>query len=150
MSENNFQGEILAVCASEKKHTPKKNVGEGVLRVSWGLVKDAHAGEEIKQVSLLAQESIEKAKKSGLNVGFGDFGENLTTRGIDLVSLPIGQKLKVGEDILLEVSQIGKQCLKPCAIFYKTGDCIMPKEGIFAKVLKGGKVKAGDTVEVIR
>jgi Uncharacterized protein conserved in bacteria len=120
------------------------------LRVSWGLVKDAHAGEEIKQVSLLAQESIEKAKKSGLNVGFGDFGENLTTRGIDLVSLPIGQKLKVGEDILLEVSQIGKQCLKPCAIFYKTGDCIMPKEGIFAKVLKGGKVKAGDTVEVIR
>ncbi len=149
MSENNPKGKILAVCVSEKKHTPKKNVKEGILRVSWGVVGDAHAGDEVKQVSLLARESIEKAKKSGLNAGFRDFAENLTTEGIELLALPIGQRLKVGDDILLEVSQIGKQCVKPCAIFYKMGDCIMPREGIFCRVIKGGKIKIGDKIESI-
>ena len=109
---------------------------------------DAHAGEAIKQVSLLSSESIHKAQKAGLAVRFGDFGENLVTEGIDLPLLPVGQRLRIGNDVLLEVSQIGKQCVKPCVIFYTMGDCIMPKEGIFAKVLKGGTIKTGDPIQV--
>jgi len=149
MLKNKHVGNILAVCLSEKKHTPKKNMGEGLLQAFWGVVGDAHAGEPVKQVSLLASESIKKAQKAGLSIRFGDFGENLVTEGIDLPLLPIGQWLRIGNNILLEVTQIGKQCVKPCAIFYKMGDCIMPKEGIFAKVLKGGKVKVGDSIEVV-
>lgn len=149
MSDDKHIGNILAVCISEKKHTPKKNMGEGKLQAFWGLVGDAHAGEAIKQVSLLSNESIKKVKKAGLNVSFGDFGENFVTEGIDLSLLRIGQRLRIGIDIFIEVSQIGKQCVKPCAIFYKMGNCIMPKEGIFAKVLRGGTVKTGDSIETI-
>lgn len=150
MLDENLKGKILAVCISEKKHTPKKNVREGILKVNWGLMDDAHASKGRRQVSLLAKESIEKAKKLGLNASFGDFAENLTTCGLDLLKLKVGQKLKIGKNILVEVSQIGKECLKPCAIYYKIGDCIFPREGIFVKVIKGGKVKVQDTIEVIK
>lgn len=149
MSEKQ-KGKILAVCISEKKHTPKKNIGEGILKANWGLVGDAHAAGGLRQVSLLAKESIDKAKRMGFDAGFGDFAENLTTEGIKLIKLKIGQKLKIGKSILIEVSGIGKECLRPCAIYYKMGDCIFPREGIFVKVIKGGKVKAGETIGVVK
>lgn len=136
---------VVAVCTSEKKGMRKKNVGEAVLVREHGLAGDAHAGDWHRQVSLLAQESIDKMRKMGLNVGPGDFAENLTTEGIELVSLPIGTRLQVGK-ALLEVTQIGKECHTRCAIYQQAGDCVMPKEGIFARVLEEGAVKVGDEV----
>jgi len=141
-----MKGEIVAVCISKEKGTPKKNVGCALLRTDWGVEGDAHGGSWHRQVSLLAEESIEKMRKLGLEVGPGDFAENLTTRGLELVNLPLGTRLKIGEDVLLEVTQIGKECTSPCAIYYQAGDCVMPREGIFAKVLKGGEVSTGDTI----
>lgn len=141
-------GKIVAVCTSSKKGMRKKNVGEGVLVENHGIQGDAHVGDWHRQVSLLALESIEKMQKMGLDVKPGDFAENLTTEGIDLVSLPIGTKLKIGEQALGEVTQIGKECHTRCAIYYQAGDCVMPKEGIFIRVLAGGKVKVGDTIEI--
>jgi MOSC domain-containing protein YiiM len=115
-----------------------------------GLENDAHAEADIiRQVSLLAKESIEKIRAKGLDVQYGDFAENLTTEGIDLPSLPVGTKLKVGDGVLLEVSQIGKVCHNRCNIFYTVGDCVMPREGIFAKVLAGGEIKVNDRMEVV-
>ena len=142
-------GKVLAVCVSEKKGMRKHDIGWGVLIENFGLQTDAHAGDTHRQVSLLAIESIEKMRAKGLDVGPGDFAENITTEGIQLTTLPIGTKLKIGEDVQMQVTQIGKECLEPCAIYYQTGDCVMPKEGIFAKVLKGGRVKAGDEISVI-
>lgn len=113
-----------------------------------GLKEDAHAGFMHRQVSLLAQESIEKIRKMGLHVVPGDFAENLTTKGIDLPSLPIGTRLLVGNDILLRVTQIGKECHERCAIFQQVGDCVMPREGIFAEVIAEGEVQVGDTITV--
>lgn len=139
---------IIAVCTSDKKGERKINVGSAKLIQDFGVEGDAHGGPWHRQVSLLAKESIDKMVKKGLDVGVGDFAENLTTEGIDLVSLPIGTRLKVGE-ALLEVTQIGKKCHAKCAIYEQAGDCIMPREGIFAKVLKGGHVSTGDTVEVV-
>lgn len=141
-------GKIVAVCTSPKKGMRKKNVGEAMLVVEHGIEGDAHVGTWHRQVSLLAQESIDKMVKMGLDVGAGDFAENLTTEGIDLVSLPIGTKLKIGESALGEVTQIGKECHTRCAIYYQAGDCVMPKEGIFIRVLQGGPVKVGDNIEV--
>ncbi|MEG6521507.1 MOSC domain-containing protein [Desulfotomaculum sp. 1211_IL3151] len=141
-------GKIVAVCTSPKKGMRKKNVGEAMLLVEHGIEGDAHVGEWHRQVSLLAQESIEKMRQMGLKVGPGDFAENLTTEGIDLVSLPIGAKLKIGEAALGEVTQIGKECHTRCAIYYQAGDCVMPKEGIFIRVLQGGTVKVGDNIEI--
>lgn len=141
-------GKIVAVCTSSKKGMRKKNVGEGLLVENHGIQGDAHVGDWHRQVSLLALESIEKMQKMGLDVKPGDFAENLTTEGIDLVSLPIGTKLKIGEQALGEVTQIGKECHTRCAIYYQAGDCVMPKEGIFIRVLAGGKVKVGDTIEI--
>lgn len=112
-----------------------------------GLLNDAHAGSEIRQVSLLAMESIEKIRQKGLDVQPGDFAENLTTEGIHLYSLPIGTKLKIGRDVLLEVTQIGKICHDRCHIFYTVGDCVMPSEGIFTCVISGGEVTIGDIIE---
>jgi MOSC domain-containing protein YiiM len=140
-------GEIIAVCTSEKKGTRKRNVGQARLAPNHGLETDAHAGDWHRQVSLLAQESIDKMKAAGLNVGPGAFAENLTTKGIDLPSLPIGSRLRAGETEM-EVTQIGKVCHTKCAIFYLAGDCVMPREGIFAKVLVGGLIKVGDRIEV--
>jgi MOSC domain-containing protein YiiM len=113
-------------------------------------VGDAHADEKWhRQVSLLAQESVNKMRKLGVAVGPGDFAENLTTEGIELVTLPIGTRLSVGKNVMLEVSQIGKECHTHCAIFQQVGTCVMPTEGIFARVIKGGSIKAGDSIQVI-
>jgi MOSC domain-containing protein YiiM len=141
------KGKIVAVCISEKKSTRKKNVFVGELRENFGLVNDAHSDPcTHRQVSLLALESIQKMQALGLKVGSGDFAENLTTEGIDLLSLPIGTQISVGDNALLEVTQIGKECHTPCAIYYQAGRCVMPEEGIFAKVIRGGMVKVGDEI----
>jgi MOSC domain-containing protein YiiM len=142
------QGTIIAVCTSASKGERKTNVGRGKLLPGLGLEGDAHAGFAHRQVSLLAMESIDKMRQAGLDVGPGDFAENFTTQGINLVSLPVGTRLKIG-DALLEVSQIGKECHTRCAIYYQAGDCVMPKEGIFATVITGGPVAVGDTLEVV-
>ena len=140
--------EITAVCLSENKGTRKVDQGHAELRPRHGLVGDAHAGDWHRQVSLLAEESIAKAVAMGLDVKEGDFGENLTTRGLDLPNLPIGTRLVTRSGVVLEVTQIGKVCHRKCAIFYLAGDCIMPKEGIFAKVIRAGEVASGDSIEV--
>ena len=137
--------QVVAVCISENKGERKTPVDAVELRENHGIVGDAHAGDWHRQVSLLASESIDKMRALGLDVDSGDFAENITTSGIELVSLPIGTRLQVGE-ILLEVTQIGKECHTRCAIFYQAGDCVMPKEGIFARVITGGIIKPGDEV----
>jgi len=137
---------VLAVCISQNKGERKTPVPAIELVREHGIAGDAHAGDWHRQVSLLAQESIDKMRAMGLNVSAGDFAENITTIGIDLVSLPIGSKLSLGT-ALLEVTQIGKECHTRCAIYEQAGDCVMPKEGIFARVLKGGVVTAG--VEIL-
>jgi len=139
---------VIAVCISENKGERKKPVAQVELRENHGIVGDAHAGDWHRQVSLLAQESIDKMRAMGLDVTAGDFAENLTTSGIDLVSLPIGSRLQAGET-LLEVTQIGKECHTRCAIFYQAGDCVMPKEGIFVKVITGGIIKPGNGISTI-
>jgi MOSC domain-containing protein YiiM len=143
------QGKIIAVCISANKGERKKNVGSGTLIENHGLANDAHAGDWHRQVSLLAQESINKMVAAGLDVGAGDFAENLTTEGIDLCGLPIGTRLTVGDSCLLEITQIGKICHERCAIFYQAGDCVMPREGIFARVLSGGEVATGEPIRVV-
>lgn len=140
--------QVVAVCISEKKGERKTPVACVELREEHGIVGDAHAGEWHRQVSLLAKESIEKMQRMGLNVNAGDFAENITTSGIELNSLPVGSRLAMGET-LLEVTQIGKECHTRCAIYHQAGDCVMPKEGIFARVLRGGVVRAGDAVELL-
>jgi MOSC domain-containing protein YiiM len=141
-------GKVLAVNISCKKGERKNNIGCGLFLENFGLKNDAHAEAGIRQVSLLSKESIDKIREKGLDVNHGDFAENLTIECIDLPKLPIGTKLKVGNEVLLEVSQIGKVCHNRCNIFYAVGDCVMPKEGIFAKVLVGGTIKVGDRVEI--
>lgn len=140
--------QVVAVCISVKKGERKTPVAEVRVRENHGIVGDAHAGEWHRQVSLLAEESIAKMRALGLDVTMGDFAENITTRGIELVSLPVGNRLQVGKTIL-EVTQIGKECHTRCAIYYQAGDCIMPKEGIFARVITGGVIRPGDRVQRI-
>lgn len=143
-------GKVIAINISEKKGIPKESIPEGNFIEDFGLEGDAHAGKWHRQVSLLGNESIDKMKAIGIEgLCSGKFAENLTTEGIDLYELPIGTKLKIGET-LQEVTQIGKECHSGCAIFQQVGQCIMPKEGIFTKVLKGGKVKVGDEIAVIK
>lgn len=140
---------VIAVCRSDEKGTRKEQVDEGLLEEGFGLVDDAHADSSShRQISLLAIESIDKMRSAGLDVNPGDFAENLTTEGLDLPSLPIGTTLQVGIDIILEISQIGKECHTGCAIFRQVGKCVMPKEGVFARVVRGGVVKPGD--ELVR
>ena len=142
--------DIIAVCTSKKKGTKKENMGYGIVTKGFGLMGDAHADENThRQVSLLAMESILKMQGLGVNVGPGDFAENFTTEGIDLVSLPVGTKLETGDGVLLEVSQIGKECHTKCAIYHTVGRCVMPEEGVFAMVAKGGKVKTGDSIRIV-
>jgi len=148
MKGNNFSGRVKAVCISKEKGTKKQNIKEAVFKENFGIINDAHAGS-LRQVSLLAEESIDKMRTKGLNVGFGDFAENIVSEGIDLKSLPVAAKIKIGKSVVLEITQIGKVCLSRCAVYYKTGDCIMPREGVFAKVLKGGIVKAGAKMEIL-
>lgn len=147
--DNKIKGKIVAVCRSEKKGTIKKEIAEGLLIKDFGLERDAHSGKWLRQISLLGVESINKIKGKGFKIIYGDFAENLTAEGIVLYQLPLGTKLKVGENVLLEVTQIGKECHHGCEIRKKIGDCVMPREGIFARVLEGGKVKAGDEIEVV-
>jgi len=140
---------IIAVCKSQKKGTKKEDVKEGYLHQDHGLADDAHAdGSTHRQVSLLAIESIDKMRSLGFDLSPGDFAENLTTEGIDLVSIPIGTKLSVGQDVILEMTQIGKECHTACAIRRQVGQCIMPEEGVFTKVIRGGKVRAGDQIRI--
>lgn len=140
---------ITAVCRSKQKGTKKEIVTEGILKEDYGLVGDAHADCcTHRQVSLLAIESIAKMRALGFDVGAGDFAENLTTKGIELLCLPIGTRLFIGEAVMLEVTQIGKECHTRCAIYHQIGKCIMPDEGVFARVVRGGLVRAGDTITV--
>ncbi len=146
-----MKAKIVSINISDKKGVRKKAVDRAVLKENYGIEADAHAsGKWHRQVSLLAMESIRKMQDVGLEVGPGDFAENITTEGIDLLSLPIGTRLKIGKEIELEVSQIGKTCHSRCAIFYQAGDCVMPKEGIFVKVIKGGVLKKGDRIKVVQ
>jgi MOSC domain-containing protein YiiM len=143
------QGQVVAVNVSEKRGEVKHNVPEAFIKAEWGIETDAHAGDWHRQVSLLSLSSVEKMRNLGAKVNFGDFAENITVAGIEVSKLPIGTRLKVGE-ALLEVTQIGKECHnKACAIKKQVGTCVMPIEGIFARVLSSGQVRVGDEVEVV-
>lgn len=149
-------GKVISINLSRKKGTSKTPVNQARLIEEFGLEEDVHAGvDESKQVSLLSIESIRKmkacskVKRSGMKLGPGDFAENITTTGIDLSGLKTGDRLKIGHDIMLEISKIGKECHTYCEIFKKIGTCIMPKEGIFGRVIKGGIINIGDIIEVI-
>ena len=138
---------VIAVCTSRQKGTKKETVKEGLLKEAFGLTGDAHAeGGGHRQVSLLAVESIAKMRRLGFDVGPGDFAENLTCQGIELASLPVGTRLAVGEEVILEITQIGKECHSGCAIYRQIGSCVMPAEGVFASVVRGGTVRAGDKI----
>jgi MOSC domain-containing protein YiiM len=149
VSEFPGPGTVVSVNLSERKTMRKKPGTEGALEFDRGFLGDAHAGDWHRQVSLLAQESIDKMTAAGLEVGPGDFAENITTKGIDLLALPVGSVVSVGERVRLEISQIGKVCHTKCAIFYQAGDCVMPREGLFAVVRADGPVRIGDAVNVL-
>jgi MOSC domain-containing protein YiiM len=141
-------GKVVSVNISDKKGVRKEPVREAVVIESHGMEGDAHAsGRWHRQISLLATESIEKMREMGLEVGPGDFAENITTEGIDLAGLPVGARLLIGRGIEVEVSQIGKECHTRCAIYDAAGDCVMPREGVFVKVLKGGRLREGDIIK---
>ncbi|MBA4370825.1 MAG: sulfurase [Coriobacteriaceae bacterium] len=142
-------GRVLSVNLSEKKTVRKTRGDAGTLVLDRGFAGDAHAGDWHRQVSLLGRESIDKMVAKGLEVDAGDFAENITTEGIDLMALPVGSVLKVGADTVIEISQIGKVCHTKCAIYFQAGDCVMPREGIFAVVRQAGVVKVGDVVEAV-
>ena len=141
---------IVSIAISKKKGTHKAQIEKTSLIKDHGLEGDAHAGPWHRQVSFLASESIEKAKKKGLDVTFGNFAENIATRGIDWQKVPVGTKVNLGDSALVEITQIGKECHNRCAIYYRIGDCIMPLEGIFGRVLKGGEIHCGDIVRIMR
>ena len=163
------KGRIRAISISKEKGTPKVNVPQAYLEADFGIVTDAHAGTDIRQVSLLAAESIDRMVAEGLKVSPGDFAENITTEGINLPALKVGSKLIIGPapidrsvssesesrtgadnwcGVELEVTQLGKQCHRRCRVFEKVGDCIMPREGVFAKVTRPGRIMVGDVIEV--
>ena len=140
---------VVSIAVSKKKGTRKTCVDEAVLIADHGFEGDAHAGPGDRQVSLLAAESIEKVRGEGLNVTFGDFAENIATEGIDWLKLPVGARLQLGREALVEITRIGKECHKKCAIYYQAGDCIMPREGVFVRVLQGGLVRCGDAITLL-
>jgi MOSC domain-containing protein YiiM len=142
-------GKVVSINLSEKKTVRKQRYDKGTLVLDRGFADDAHAGDWHRQVSLLAQESIDDMCAKGLDVGPGDFAENITTQGIEVMTLPVGSIIHIGDDVVLEVSQIGKVCHTKCAIFYQAGDCVMPREGIFAVVREPGDIAVGDTIEVV-
>lgn len=143
-----MKGRIISINISDKKSVRKKPVNEAEIMTDFGIKGDAHASQKWhRQISLLALESIKRMQDKGFDVKPGDFAENITTEGIDLLGLPIGTQMKIG-NAEVEVSQIGKECHTKCSIYYLAGDCVMPKEGIFVKVLKGGTIKTGDSIEV--
>jgi MOSC domain-containing protein YiiM len=148
LTENGSVARVTAVCVSGRKGERKKPVPSVALIADHGVQGDAHAGDGHRQVSLLAAESIEKMRRKGLSVSAGDFAENVTTEGIRLTELPVGARLRIGEAVI-EVTQIGKECHTRCAIYHQAGDCVMPREGIFAWVVEPGKVSPGDIIERI-
>ena len=137
---------IKSIAVSKKKGTRKETVEQAMLVTEHGIDGDAHAGAWHRQVSFLAAESIERAKAAGLSVGFGDFAENIATEGIGWVDIPVGARFRLGNSVLVEITQIGKECHKKCAIYYQAGDCIMPREGVFARVIEGGLIHCGDEI----
>ena len=143
-----MNAKVVSVSISEQKGMRKTPVASALLKQEHGLVGDAHAGDWHRQVSLLAMESIEKMQRMGLDVNPGDFAENITTEGIELTTLPVGSRLSLGE-AEVEITQIGKTCHTRCAIYQQAGDCVMPKEGVFARVLREGIVKPGDRVDIL-
>ena len=140
---------IVSLATSRKKGTPKTPVSEVSLVREHGIEGDAHAGPWHRQVSFLASESIEKARKKGLDVTFGNFAENIATKGIDWEAVPVGTRLDLGDSARVEITQKGKVCHNKCAIYYMAGDCIMPREGIFARVLRGGKIRCGEPLRIL-
>lgn len=142
-------GTILAVCIGDKRGIQKKPVAEGVVKEDYGIKGDAHTGSDsLRQVSLLDKTSVDKMKDLGVELNDGDFGENIVTGGMNLLSLPVGSRLATDSGVILEVTQIGKECHDHCAIYQQVGTCIMPTEGIFTRVIKGGVVKKGDEIKV--
>ena len=146
--EGRGPGRILSVNVSDAKGQKKHNIGKCLLVKGLGFEGDAHAGTPIRQVSLLAKESIQKIWDKGLAVSYGDFAENFTTEGLILHTLPVGTRLRIGEKVLVELTQIGKVCHDRCAIFHQVGDCVMPREGVFVEVIIGGEVSVGDTIRM--
>ena len=140
---------VVSIAVSKKKGTRKQAVESALLIEEHGLQGDAHAGSWHRQVSFLSSESIERARDRGLDVSFGDFAENIATEGIDWGTIPVGNRLEIGDSALVEITQIGKECHNRCAIYYQAGDCIMPREGIFARVLRGGEIRLGDALRVL-
>lgn len=150
LSEECARGRVRSVNVSKRKGGRKTPCASGgTVEAHFGVAGDAHAGDWHRQVSLLAWESIEKAQAMGLDVAEGDFAENVTTEGIDLLALPLGSRLRIGDDVLLELSQIGKVCHTKCAIYHLAGDCIFPREGVFFVALEDGEMKPGDSIEVV-
>jgi MOSC domain-containing protein YiiM len=141
-------GRILSINISQRKGEKKTSVPSAILKANHGIEGDAHAGGWHRQVSLLAQESVDKMRSKGMELNPGDFAENLTVEGIDLKNIKIGQRLSIGKDIILEITQIGKECHNDCAIKQQVGDCVMPREGVFARVLKGGAISPGDPIAI--
>ena len=142
-------GKVLAVCSSERKGTEKQNVGTARFIEDWGIENDSHAGKWHRQVSLLSHEKIEAFRARGAEVIDGAFGENLVVDGFDFRALPVGTKFKCN-DVVLELTQIGKECHSGCAIYQKMGECIMPREGVFTRVLHGGVISVGDEMEILK
>lgn len=141
-------GTVMAVCTSDRKGVQKRPVDHVDVKVDWGIEGDAHAGHWHRQVSLLCHESIEDFKARGAKVKDGDFGENLIVAGLDLKHMPLGTQLTCGDGVVMELTQIGKECHTHCAIYYAMGECIMPHEGTFCRVLHGGRICPGDQIEV--
>lgn len=143
-----MMGKVIAVCTSPAKGTQKTNVGEALFIEDFGLEGDAHAGKWHRQVSLLSYNKIEEFRKRGAEVADGAFGENLVVEGFDFRTLPVGTRFCCN-DVILEMTQIGKECHHGCEIFQKMGECIMPREGVFAKVIRGGRIHTGDNMEIM-
>ena len=143
-----IKGKIKAISVSKEKGTQKSNVPSAELKMDFGIEGDAHGGDWHRQVSLLAIESIDKMIAKGAKVAPGNFAENITTEGLGLTTLEMGSKLRLGESAEIEITQFGKECHSRCAIFEQIGDCIMPREGVFAKVISPGSIKVGDVIEV--
>ncbi len=143
-----MKGKVVSVNISDRKGEKKHGVGKARVIKAFGLENDAHGGFMHRQISLLSTASIQKMKDKGVDVGSGDFAENLTTEGIDLPALPVGTTLRIGGSLLVRVTQIGKECHSRCNIFKQVGDCVMPREGIFVEVLSDGEVAEGDEIEV--
>jgi MOSC domain-containing protein YiiM len=144
-----IKGKIKAISICQNRGTSKHNIPAAQAKAGFGIEGDAHAGNWHRQISLLAEESIEKIRAKGAQVKSGDFAENITTEGIDLSFLKLGTKLRLGSEVEIEITQFGKECHSKCAIFQQIGDCIMPREGVFGRITKSGRIKVGDTIEVL-